>query len=76
VLEDGRTREADTLNHHYFERIVPTGSAMPEALDRDKWEALKDRYYALRGWNVDTGRPTRKKLEELGMKSVADRLKS
>jgi len=74
ILESDRTREADTLNHHYFERVVPTGSAMPEALDRAKWEALKDRYYELRGWDIATGHPTREKLESLGMKDVADRL--
>ncbi len=37
---------------------------------------VKDRYYELRGWNVNTGRPTRAKLEELGMKDVANKLQS
>jgi len=74
ILEDDRSRDADTLNHNYFERVCPTGSALPEPLDRDRFEALKDRYYALRDWEVGTGRPTRGKLEALGLSDVADRL--
>jgi len=41
-------------------------------LDRVQWEALKDRFYAVRGWNTANGRPNRAKLEQLGMKGVAD----
>ena len=76
ILEDDRSRDADTLNHNYFERICPTGSALPESLDRTKFEALKDRYYRLRGWDVGTGRLTRAKLESLHMRDIADRLDS
>jgi len=39
---------------------------------RDEFEALKDRYYVLAGWDVGTGRPNRAKLEELDMADVAD----
>ncbi|MBT9167860.1 MAG: hypothetical protein DDT19_01203 [Syntrophomonadaceae bacterium] len=31
-------------------------------------------YYQLRGWNPETGYPTRKKLEELDLGFAADRL--
>jgi hypothetical protein len=37
-------------------------------------EPLKDTYYELRGSDVDTGLPARAKLEELGMKDIADKL--
>ncbi|MFC1885759.1 aldehyde ferredoxin oxidoreductase N-terminal domain-containing protein [Thermodesulfobacteriota bacterium] len=43
-------------------------------LDRDKFEKLKDAYYKERGWNLNTGIPTRAKLEELDLKDVADKL--
>jgi aldehyde:ferredoxin oxidoreductase len=49
---------------------------LPEPIDRARWEDLKDRYYALRGWNVATGRPTRARLERLGMAGVADTLEA
>jgi len=84
VRREDRLRDDDTINRVWFQ---PTGSAdittlqlrgqsLPEPLDRKRWETLKDRFYALRGWDVDTGRPTRAKLEELGMKDVADDLES
>ncbi len=49
---------------------------MPAPLDREKWEAVKDRYYELRGWDVKTGVPTGMKLSALGMKDVAERLQN
>jgi len=77
VLREDRHRQDDTLNHHWFEQIVGAGDeVLPEPLDRARWEDLKDRYYLLRGWNVDTGRPARAKLEQLGMGEVADTLES
>jgi aldehyde:ferredoxin oxidoreductase len=44
------------------------------AIDREKWEKLKDTYYAERGWNPATGIPTRAKLEELDLENIADEL--
>jgi aldehyde:ferredoxin oxidoreductase len=85
VLREDRHRDDDTLSHVWFQptsKIDITklgavrGQNLSEPLDREKWEALKDRFYELRGWDVGTGVPGRAKLEELGMKGVADRLES
>jgi aldehyde:ferredoxin oxidoreductase len=46
------------------------------AIDPEKWEKLKDAYYAERGWDPATGIPTRAKLEELDLKDVADNLEN
>ena len=35
-----------------------------------------DKYYELRGWNKTNGWPTRPKLEELGLKEIADGLEA
>ena len=35
---------------------------------------MLDEYYQWRGWEKDTGFPTRTKLEELDLKDVADQL--
>jgi aldehyde:ferredoxin oxidoreductase len=43
-------------------------------LDRDKFERLKDEYYSLRDWDVDTGLQTRAKLEELGLGDIVSDL--
>jgi aldehyde:ferredoxin oxidoreductase len=40
-------------------------------LDDAGVERFKTHFYELEGWDVDTGWPTRKGLEELGLKKVA-----
>jgi aldehyde:ferredoxin oxidoreductase len=44
-------------------------------LDREKFEQMKDEYYTLRGWDVDTGLQTWEKLEELQLEDIAKELK-
>ena len=67
----GLTREHDTPPEKFFKEPI---ESKIRVLDREKFERLKDEYYRLRGWDVETGHPTRKKLEELGLKDVADDL--
>jgi aldehyde:ferredoxin oxidoreductase len=43
-------------------------------LDRQDYEVAKEDYYKQSGWDPKTGVPTRAKLEELGLKDVADEL--
>lgn len=43
-------------------------------LDRDKFEEWKTKYYKFEGWDTKTGWPTRKALETVGLKNVADEL--
>ncbi len=81
VKREDRTREKDTFTDSFFDKTfneVQYGHYgeinYPTYIDRKKFEALKDRFYELRGWDVETGRPTRKKLEELDMKDIADEL--
>jgi aldehyde:ferredoxin oxidoreductase len=49
-------------------------SKLGAVVDRDKFEGMKGEYYELRGWDVETGLPTRAKLEELQLHDVADDL--
>ncbi len=76
VLRENRRREDDTLSHVWFEQAVGGAESLAGPLDRTLWEALKDRYYTLRGWDVKNGWPTRAKLEALGLKNVADKLQA
>ncbi len=52
------------------ERISRKGAV----LDRSVFERLKNEFYALRGWDVATGRQTRPKLVELGLGDIVDDL--
>jgi aldehyde:ferredoxin oxidoreductase len=58
------------------ECLVPGKGGQPETrktavIERDAFETLKDEYYALRGWDVETGFQTREKLAELGLSDIA-----
>jgi len=86
VKREDRTRNEDTIDDVHFERETNIATTLPldfkfgygvrrgGPLDRDEFEALKSRYYDLAGWDVKNGWPTRAKLEELGLKDVADEL--
>jgi len=43
-------------------------------IDRDSFEDFKTRFYQFEGWDPDSGWPTRKTLQDLGMSDVADEL--
>jgi len=76
VLREDRHKDDDTVCDDMFKEVINVHAPekLPAPLDREKWDALKDRYYELRGWNVDNGRPERAILESLDMKDVADKL--
>ena len=61
---EGLTREDDIPPEKFFKEPIETKIRV---LDRVKFEKLKDEYYTLRGWDIKTGNPTRKKLEKLGL---------
>jgi len=72
VRNYGRCRKIDEqtidIGFHY------PGKDDGVVLDKKKFLKLMDKYYELRGWSKENGWPTRKKLEELGLKKVADEL--
>ncbi len=59
--------------------LVPDKNGKPVSrvgavVDRQEFERMKDEYYRIRGWDTTTGLQTRKTLEGLGLKDVADDL--
>jgi aldehyde:ferredoxin oxidoreductase len=71
---EGIGREADTLPKKFFMRPLKGGKTEGYVLDYDEWRQAVDTYYAMCGWDVETGYPTRTKLEALGIGWVADEL--
>ena len=71
MVRDGRRREDDTIPEYLFELPAIWGSP---PVDREKWEQLKDEYYRLRGWDIQTGIPTKAKMEELGLGDVYEQI--
>ena len=73
----GRSRSVDEQVIPYFETVehwVNPVLGSRQKLDRAKFSQLLSEYYALRGWDTETGRPTRAKLETLDLEDVADEL--
>lgn len=57
----------------------PRGEAISlkgHVLEKPVFERMKDEYYQLRGWDLQSGLQTRAKLEELELRDVADSLAS
>jgi aldehyde:ferredoxin oxidoreductase len=83
-------REGDTLRDVYFSTPVQSVRFNPDCLvpgpggkpisrrgsvvDRTRFEALKEEYYSLRGWDCETGRLTKTGLHALEMNDIADDL--
>lgn len=69
-------------NHIFFnpDALVPGRngkilSKIGAIVDHDEFEKMKSEYYQLRGWDVETGFPTKTKLIELGLGDISSSLK-
>ena len=72
---EGMTREHDRLPKSFYRELKSDQESKGKmALDAAELEQLKDEYYQLRGWNVQTGIPTQETLERYGLKEIADDL--
>jgi len=69
VLSYGDGREYDTLPPRLLNEPMPEGPTKGHVV---RLNEMLDEYYKVRGWK--DGRPTRAKLEELGLRWVADLL--
>ena len=66
IAREGITRRDDTLPKRFLEEPMPEGSG-PSTGSVLELEPMLDEYYRARGWDVETGLPTREKLKELGL---------
>lgn len=74
VLYRGWTRTHDYPPRRFMAEPIVNGPLAGTRLDEQEWGKLLDRYYALHGWDAQTGWPTRETLDELGLSEVADKL--
>ena len=72
-VREGLSRMDDTLPDRISEPL-PDGPFKGETITKAELDIMLDAYYEARGWDVETGTPTREKLEELGLKNIADAL--
>jgi aldehyde:ferredoxin oxidoreductase len=70
-VREGVTRADDTLPPRLLDEPLLEGPAAGKV--NENLPAMLDKYYELRGWDKETGKPTPEKLRELGMEEyIAD----
>jgi len=70
---EGFTREDDTLPERLFTPLE-NGALKGEVFPRDEFESALTFLYGLKGWDPETGIPTRERLEALSLGWAADLL--
>lgn len=65
-MREGFTREQDKLPPRIFQPLKG-GESDGMSFDEEELERAKDMYYAMAGWDVQTGNPTPERLAELGI---------
>jgi aldehyde:ferredoxin oxidoreductase len=68
---EGIGRKEDYLPERFMKEPVPNGPSQGQVFEMD---ILLDDYYKARAWDVETGFPTKAKLEELGLQKEAGEL--
>jgi len=63
-LRQGLTRKDDTLSERFLKEPIPTGPAKGRVLNL---EPMLDEYYTARGWDLETGRITKDRIELLSL---------
>ena len=69
----GRDRSDDETVLPYFDQPESYQNPLLEqrySLDRERFRPVLDEFYSLHGWDPVTGRPTRERLHDLGLKGV------
>ena len=71
-IREGITRKDDSLPDRLTKEPAPLGIPKGQVVELDQ---MLDDYYGYRGWNKKTGKPTKKKLKELGLEREARRVR-
>jgi aldehyde:ferredoxin oxidoreductase len=73
AVREGLSREKDTLPGKLINYQMP-GSWPEDKIELEGIEQMKNDYYAAMAWDIESGVPTRKTLEALGLSDVASDL--
>jgi aldehyde:ferredoxin oxidoreductase len=61
---EGITRKDDTLPSRFLDDPMPEGPGKGQTVDLDP---MLDDYYRLRGWDLETGLPTKETMHRLSL---------
>jgi aldehyde:ferredoxin oxidoreductase len=73
-VREGFGRADDTFPERLMTEPLQSGASKGQFISKEDLKVMLDEYYTLRGWDLNTGIPNRKKLVELGLDYVADQL--
>ncbi len=73
-VREGFTRSDDTLPDRLMDETIPGGASKWHSITRDELKQMLDEYYAARGWDIESGSPSREKLNSLNLGYVADEI--
>lgn len=67
---EGFGRADDTLPRRLMEESIKAGASAGQRIASEDLDLMLDEYYEARGWDKETGMPTRAKLLELGLEEI------
>jgi aldehyde:ferredoxin oxidoreductase len=70
-VREGLRRTDDHWPDSFYTEPSPAGAETGPPFDKETFNEKLTRYYWLRGWNLDTGIPTKETLERLGIGETA-----
>jgi aldehyde:ferredoxin oxidoreductase len=70
-VREGFSRQDDTLPERFFQPLE-AGALTGQAIPRSDFEQALTQLYRFKGWDVETGTPTRQRLESLSLGWAAD----
>lgn len=73
-VREGFSRAEDTLPERIMTEPLKAGPSKGHLISKDDLDLMLNEYYSARGWDLESGKPTRTKLTELGLAYAADEL--
>jgi aldehyde:ferredoxin oxidoreductase len=73
-VREGQRRKDDWLPERFVTEAIPDGPSEGMMIHPDELNRMLDEYYEFRGWDKETGVPTKDRLKKLGLDSIADEI--
>jgi len=76
VIHTKHTRKEDLPPPRFRREPVLSGPYRGFTADESEYNRMLDEFYALSGWDLDTGNPSPERLEDMGFPDVAEKLRT
>lgn len=73
-LREGMGRKEDYPPSRLMNEPISTGPAKGDLIKQEDFDRMLTEYYSQRGWDNESGIPTRVKLQELGLENISEDL--